>query len=57
MIKTSQANKVIDHIGAIYAKNDTKLLWSIGLNVDCDENQIRQLCDWSYKYDLCKKWN
>ena len=32
-----------NYIGSVYTKNDTKLSWSIGLGVDCDENQIGQL--------------
>ena len=38
MMKTRHDNEMTDHIGAIYAKNETKLSWSIRLGVICDEN-------------------
>ena len=41
----------------IYTKNDTKQSWPIGLNVDCEENQIRILLDWSYKCGLRQQRN
>ena len=50
MMKTRQNNDVINRIGVVYIKNDTKLSWLIRLSVDCDENQIGLRCDWSYKY-------
>ena len=31
---------MIDCTSAVYAKNDTELLWLIGLGIDCNENQI-----------------
>ena len=37
MTKTRWDNNVIDHIGAIYAKNDTELSWHIELGVDYEE--------------------
>ena len=40
-----------------YAENDTELSWSIKSSVDCDENQIGQLRDWSYKCGLLRKQN
>ena len=43
MMKTRQDNDMINHIGAIYAKNDIELSWPNGSSVDCDENYIRQL--------------
>ena len=33
MTKTKQDNDVTNHINAIYAENETKLLWSIGPGV------------------------
>lgn len=48
---------MIDHTCAVCGKNDTELLWSIRLGADSDENQIRHLCDWLYRFGLCKKWN
>ena len=50
MMKTRQNNDVINRIGVVYIKNDTKLSWLIRLSVNCDENQIGLRCDWSYKY-------
>ena len=38
MMKIRQNNDVTDCIGAVHAKNDTKLLWLIGLGVVYDEN-------------------
>ena len=43
--KTSQDNHVTNHIGAIYAKNETEFSWPIGSCADYGKNQIRQLCD------------
>ena len=31
MMKTRQDNDMIDHIGALYAENNTELPWLIGL--------------------------
>ena len=45
VIKTRHSNDVTDCIGEVYIKNDTKLSWSIGWGVDCDENQVGKLCD------------
>ena len=50
--KTKQDNDVIDHTGVIYVKNDAKLSSSIRSDADCDENQIWQLSDLLYRYDL-----
>ena len=36
--KTRQDSYVIDHTSTIYAENDTKLSWPIGLVVDYDKN-------------------
>ena len=33
---------MIDHIGAIYTKNETKLSWLIGPDAVCYENQSGQ---------------
>ena len=52
MIKIKLDNNVIACTGVVYTKNDTKLLWPIGSSANCDENQIRQLRDWSYKCGL-----
>ena len=57
MTKTRHDNDVTDCTGAIYAKNDIELLWSIRLGVDCDGNYIGQQCDWLYKIDQCQKGN
>ena len=38
MMKTREDNDVIDHIGVVYIKNDTKLLWPIRLGANYDEN-------------------
>ena len=45
MMKTRHDNDVTDCTGAMYAKNDTKLLWSIESGVICNENQIGKLRD------------
>ena len=37
-MNTKEDNDVIDHIGVVYVKNDTKLSWSIKSGGDCDEN-------------------
>ena len=37
--KTRQDNNVIDRIGVVYTKNDTKPSWGIRPNVNYDENQ------------------
>lgn len=37
--ETKQDNDVANLIGTIYAKNETELLWPIGLGVVCDENE------------------
>ena len=31
-------NNVIDHISAVYAKNETELQWLIGSGAVCDKN-------------------
>ena len=38
VMKTRQDNSVIDYTSAVYVKNETELLWQIGLHVFCDEN-------------------
>ena len=45
VMKVRQNNDMADHIGEVHIKNDTKLSWSIGWGVDCDENQVGKLCD------------
>ena len=52
MTKIRHENDMIDHTGAIYAKNNTKLSWPIRSGANCDENQIRQLHDQSYRCGL-----
>lgn len=42
VIKTRQDNDLPNHTGIVYGKNETKLLWSIGLCAVCQENQARQ---------------
>ena len=46
-----------NHTNAVYVKNKIELSWSIRLGIDCDENQTRQLCDWSYRCSLRWKRN
>ena len=41
---------------AVYVENEIELSWPIRYGTDCDENWIEQLCDWSYRYGLHKKW-
>ena len=45
MMKIRQENDMIDGIYIVYAKSETKLPWSIGLGMICDENQTRQQRD------------
>ena len=44
-----------DHTNTVYAKNKTELPWQIESGIECDENQIGQLCDWSYRCGLHQK--
>ena len=44
-MKTRQDNDMTDHTGVVYAENNNELSSSIKSGADCDENQIRQLCD------------
>lgn len=39
-MKIKQINDMIDHTGAVYAKNDIELSWPIKSIVDYDENHI-----------------
>ena len=57
IMKTIQDNNLIDHLSSFNVESDTKLLWPIELGVNCDENQIGQLCDWLYRCDLHWKPN
>ena len=41
----------------IYTENDTELMLPIESGADCDENQIGQLHDWSYRCGLHQKQN
>ena len=50
-------NDVTDCTRVVYTENDTERLWSIGLGADYEKNQIGQLHDWSYRYNLCWKQN
>ena len=52
-MKTKLDNDLTDCAGAIYAEKDSKLLWLIRPGVVCDENQIAQWHDLSYRCDLC----
>ena len=52
MTNAKQDNDMTDRKGVVYTKNETKLLWSIELNVIFDENQIEQRRDWSYRSGL-----
>ena len=52
-----QENDVTNHVDAIYAKNDIKVSWLIKSGADCNENQIRQLHDLSYRHGLRWKQN
>ena len=56
-MKTRQDNDVTDCIGAIYVENKTGLLWLIKSGIICDENQIGQWHDWSYRYGLLQNRN
>lgn len=44
-----------DPTGVVYVENETYLSWLIGLGAVCDENQIEQWCDRSYRFGLHKK--
>ena len=52
MTKTRQDNDVIDHIGLVYTEIEIELLGHIWPGVVCDEYQIGQWLDWSYRCDL-----
>ena len=54
-MKSRQENNMINHIVAVYVKNDTKLSWPIKSGEIYNENQIGQRHDRSYKYGLCQK--
>ena len=41
-MKTRQDSHVTNHIDVIYVENEIELLWSTGLSLVCDENQIKQ---------------
>ena len=56
MMKTKQDNDMTDHIGLVYAKIKTELLWAIWPSAIYDENQIGKGCDWSYRCGLRQKW-
>ena len=48
---------MIDHKGVIFVEYDIELSISIGQRTVYDEDEIREWCDWSYKYALHKKQN
>ena len=52
MTKTRQDNDLSDCPGVFYIENDTELSWTIELGAVCDENQVEQLHDWSYRCSL-----
>ena len=54
MMETKYDNNLTDCTKSIYVENKTKFLWSIRLNLVCD-NQTGQRCDRSYIFGLC--WN
>lgn len=47
MTKTIEDNDVTDRIGVIYAKNNTKVSWTMESGALCCENKIEQWCDQS----------
>lgn len=53
--KSRQDNYVIDNIGIVYFKIETKLSGPIWLGAVCKENQTRQRHDWLYRFGRC--WN
>ena len=58
VIKTKQDNAMTNSIGAIYAKNETELLWPTDqLSVTRDKNQIGQWRDWMNMCGLRQKLN
>ena len=57
MTKTRKDNDVIEHISAVYVENYNELLGPIGPGVVCDEKQIGQSCDISYRCGLRRKRN
>ena len=57
MMKTRQDNDMTDHIGLLHSKIETELLGPIWSGIVCDENQIGQRLDNSYKYGLHWKQN
>lgn len=54
-MKTRWDNDMIDGTSVVYAKNETKLLWSIEHGALCDENQIGN--DQSYRGGLRQNRN
>lgn len=52
MMKNKQENVVTDCTGVVYTENETELSWSIEPSAVCDENQIGQWKDQSYKCGL-----
>ena len=50
--EAKQDNKVINHTGVIYTKNESEISWLTGQGVVYDKNGIRQWCDKSYRCGL-----
>lgn len=44
MMKTRQVNNVTNRTDAVYIENGNEMSWPIKLGVNCDENQIGELC-------------
>ena len=57
MKKTRQGNKIIDHIGMVYAKTETELSRPINTGTICNENQTGQRRDRLCKCGLHRKRN
>ena len=52
MMKTIYDIDVTDRTSVVYAENKIELSWLIGWGVVCDENQIGQWHDRSYKWHV-----
>lgn len=56
-MKKKKQEKVTNHTGAVYTKNETKSSSLIQQGVVYDVEQIEQRCDRSYRCGLLQKWN
>lgn len=56
-MKKKRQDKVTNHTGALYTKNETKSSRLIQQGVVYDVEQIEQRRDRSYRCGLLKKWN